>query len=254
MRRAITYPLVALGAAASTIVVASPALAHGYVSSPPSRQSLCATGAVANCGQIQFEPQSVEGPKGLKSCDGGLGQFSILNDDSRDWPAKPVAGKATFTWVMTARHRTSNWEYFIGGKKIATVDGGNAQPDAVVNHTVDLSAFPGRQKVLAVWNIGDTANAFYSCVDLNVGGGGGTVPSTPSNPPPSSEPAKPPAPPVEEKPVDEKPAKGDWAANVTYKTGDKVKFKGQTYECRQGHTSLSSWEPSIFTLALWLPL
>ena len=56
MRRAITYPLVALGAvAASTIVVASPALAHGYVSSPPSRQALCFTGKVANCGPIQFE-------------------------------------------------------------------------------------------------------------------------------------------------------------------------------------------------------
>ena len=264
MRRAITYPLVALGAAASTIVVASPALAHGYVSSPPSRQSLCATGAVADCGQIQFEPQSVEGVKGLKSCDAGISQFSVLSDESRNWPAKSVAGKVTFTWVMTARHRTSNWEYFVGGKKVATVDGGNAQPDAVVNHTVDLSAFPGRQKVLAVWNIGDTVNAFYSCVDLNVGGGGGTVPSTPSDPPPSSEPAKPPAPPAAEQPpaeekppappVAEKPAKGDWAANVSYKTGDKVTFKGQTYECRQGHTSLSSWEPSIFTLALWLPL
>ncbi|MFG1603211.1 lytic polysaccharide monooxygenase [Actinoplanes sp. NPDC049265] len=263
MRRALTYPLVALGAAASTIVVASPALAHGYVSSPPSRQALCATGAVADCGQIQFEPQSVEGGKGLKSCDGGLGQFSVLNDNGRRWPAKSVSGKVTFTWVMTARHRTSNWEYFIGGKKIATVDGGNAQPDAVVNHTVDVSAFPGRQTVLAVWNIGDTANAFYSCVDLNVGGGGGTAPSTPSSPPPATKPpaTKPPAqettkPPAQEttKPAQPPVKKGDWAANVTYKTGDKVTFKGQTYQCRQGHTSLSSWEPSIYTLALWLPL
>jgi chitin-binding protein len=27
----------------------------------------------------------------------------------------------------------------------------------------------GRQKLLAIWNIADTANAFYSCVDLQVG-------------------------------------------------------------------------------------
>src|SRR3982751_7096873 len=114
MRRAITYPLVALGAAASTVAVASPALAHGYVSSPPSRQALCASGAVANCGQIQFEPQSVEGPKGLKSCDAGIAGFSVLSDESRNWPAKAVGKTVTFTWVMTARHRTSNWEYFIG--------------------------------------------------------------------------------------------------------------------------------------------
>src|SRR4051794_3025409 len=188
MRRSIAYPLVALGALGCTLVVASPALAHGYVSAPPSRQALCASGAVADCGQIQSEPQSVEGPKGLRSCDGGVAGFSVLNDDSRNWPAKAVGSTVTFTWVMTARHRTSNWEYFIGDKKVATVDGGNAQPDAVVTHKIDLGAFPGRQKVLAVWNIGDTANAFYSCIDLNIGGSGGATPppSAPSAPAPSA--------------------------------------------------------------------
>jgi predicted carbohydrate-binding protein with CBM5 and CBM33 domain len=192
VRRAIAYPLAALGAVMSTLAVASPALAHGYVSAPPSRQALCAAGAVADCGPIQFEPQSVEGPKGLRSCDGGLSQFSVLSDESRNWPARAVGESVTFTWVMTARHRTSNWEYFIDGRKIATVDGGNQQPDAVVTHGVDLSAFPGRQTVLAVWNIGDTANAFYSCVDLNVGGGGGPAPSTPAGPPPPAVPPRPP--------------------------------------------------------------
>src|SRR3982750_4711162 len=83
MRRSIAYPLVALGAVGSTLVVASPALAHGYVSAPPSRQGLCASGAVANCGQIQFEPQSVEGPKGLRSCDGGVAGLSGLHHHSR---------------------------------------------------------------------------------------------------------------------------------------------------------------------------
>src|SRR5215218_10134579 len=105
MRRSIAYPLAALGAIGSTLVVASPALAHGYVSSPPSRQALCASGAVANCGQIQFEPQSVEGPKGLKSCDGGIAGFSVLADESRNWPAKAVGGSVDFSWVLTARHR-----------------------------------------------------------------------------------------------------------------------------------------------------
>jgi chitin-binding protein len=26
----------------------------------------------------------------------------------------------------------------------------------------------GKQKLLAIWNIADTANAFYACVDLQV--------------------------------------------------------------------------------------
>ena len=172
MRRKIAYPLVALGmTAGATLGVVSPASAHGYVSSPPSRQALCASGAVANCGQIQFEPQSVEGPKGLKSCDGGVAGFSVLADESRNWPAKAVGSTVDFSWVLTARHRTSTWEYFIGGTRVASIDDGGAQPAAVVNHKIDLSKFPGRQKVLAVWNIADTGNAFYNCIDLNVGGG-----------------------------------------------------------------------------------
>jgi predicted carbohydrate-binding protein with CBM5 and CBM33 domain len=257
MRRSIAYPLVALGALGSTLVVASPALAHGYVSAPPSRQALCASGAVADCGQIQFEPQSVEGPKGLRSCDGGVAGFSVLADESRNWPARAVGSTVTFTWVMTARHRTSNWEYFIGDKKVATVDGGNAQPDAVVTHKIDLGAFPGRQKVLAVWNIGDTANAFYSCIDLNVGG---TAPSTtaPSTTAPATTApataAPAPAPATTKAPAVPIAAGSDWAPGVAYRTGDKVAYQGKKYECRQSHSSITSWEPSIYTLALWLPL
>jgi chitin-binding protein len=261
MRRSIAYPLVVLGALGSTLVGAAPALAHGYVSAPPSRQALCAAGTVTNCGQIQFEPQSVEGPKGLRSCDGGVAGFSVLADESRNWPAKAVGKNVTFTWVMTARHRTSNWEYFIGDKKIATVDGGNAQPGAVETHTVDLSAFPGRQRVLAVWNIGDTANAFYSCIDLNVGGSGSDSGATPTSAPTTAPTAVPTTAPTTAAPTaaptTAAPPAGsgaEWAPGVTYRTGDEVSYQGKRYRCRQGHSSIRSWEPSIYTLALWLPL
>jgi chitin-binding protein len=266
MRRSIGYPLVALGALGSTLAVASPASAHGYVSAPPSRQALCASGAVPNCGPIQFEPQSVEGVKGLRSCNGGLGQFAVLADESRNWPAKAVGTNVTFTWVKTARHRTSNWEYFIGGRKVATVDGGNAQPDAVVSHKVDLSGFQGRQTVLAVWNIGDTPMAFYNCIDLNIGGssGGATPPQAPPSEapkPPAQAPAEPPAAPAPA-PSSSAPTAGSgsgsdkaaWAPGTAYRTGDEVTFNGTRYKCRQAHSSIRSWEPSIYTLALWLPL
>ncbi|MGK5679717.1 lytic polysaccharide monooxygenase [Actinoplanes sp. URMC 104] len=274
MRRKIAYPVAAFVLTAGGLAVQSPASAHGYVSSPPSRQALCASGAVADCGQIQFEPQSVEGPKGLKSCDGGVGQFSVLADESRNWPAKAVGSTVTFSWVLTARHRTSTWDYFIGNTKVASIDDGGAQPAAVVNHTIDLSRFPGRQKVLAVWNIADTANAFYNCVDLQVGGGAAPAPTTaptaaPTTPPtaspttpPVSRPTTPPvsrpttAPPAASptKPPAAPSAGGAWAAGTAYKTGDVVTFNGAKYQCRQSHTAITSWEPSIYTLALWLPL
>ncbi|OLT10895.1 cellulose-binding protein [Actinomadura sp. CNU-125] len=264
MRRFVAYPLAALAAVGSTLFVASPASAHGYISSPPSRQALCAEGSVTDCGPIQYEPQSVEGPKGLRSCDGGNEQFAVLSDESREWPAASVGSTVTFNWVITARHRTADWSYYVGDKLVASFDGNNEQPGAVVNHTVDLGAFSGRQTVLAVWNIGDTANAFYSCVDVNVGGGGGsgtTPPTSEPSPEPSEEPSTAPQPTDEPsaEPTDEPsspPASGGdaWTVGRAYKAGDVVSYEGERYRCRQPHTSIRSWEPSEFTLALWLPL
>ncbi|WP_203818504.1 lytic polysaccharide monooxygenase [Paractinoplanes ferrugineus] len=267
MRRKIAYPLVALGVTVgSSLAVVSPAFAHGYVSTPPSRQALCASGAVAGCGQIQYEPQSVEAPKGRQSCDGGVSTWSVLADEARNWPAKSVGTSVTFTWVMTARHRTADWTYYLGGAKVASVSGGNAQPDAVVSHTIDLRKFPGKHTVLAVWNIGDTVNAFYSCVDLNIGGGSSSTPapatSAPATSAPSASASSTSAPstpatsasvPPASVPGAGAPGKA-WAANASYRIGDVVTYRGKRYQCRQSHTSINSWEPSIYTLALWLPL
>ncbi|MFJ8849177.1 lytic polysaccharide monooxygenase auxiliary activity family 9 protein [Streptomyces sp. NPDC102437] len=144
------------------------ASAHGNISSPPSRQAQCAAGTVS-CGDIKYEPQSVEGPKGLSSCSGGNSRFAELDHDSKGWQVTPVGRSASFQWVLTARHATSSWQYFAGGRKIAEFNDNGAQPGATVTHQVDFGGLTGRQKVLAVWNIADTANAFYACVDVNVG-------------------------------------------------------------------------------------
>lgn len=154
-------PLVAV------VLPATAAYAHGYVSAPMSRQAQCAA-HIVQCGSIQWEPQSVEGPKGLQSCSGGNARFRELDDDSLPWQATSVGSTVTFTWTFTARHRTLDYEYYLGGRRIAVVDGHNQQPPSTVSHTVNLGGVTGRQKVLAVWNIADTANAFYACIDLQV--------------------------------------------------------------------------------------
>ncbi|MER5768631.1 lytic polysaccharide monooxygenase auxiliary activity family 9 protein [Streptomyces sp. NPDC001985] len=146
---------------------ASTASAHGYISSPPSRQAQCAANTVP-CGQIKYEPQSVEGPKGLRSCSGGNGRFSELDNDSKGWTVTPVSRSTTFNWRLTARHATSTWQYYVGGQKVAEFNDGGAQPGSTVSHQVNLGSASGKQKVLAVWNIADTANAFYACVDVNI--------------------------------------------------------------------------------------
>lgn len=169
---ALVAPLLAISLPAGS------ASAHGWVTSPNSRQDQCAAGVV-QCGQIKYEPQSVEGPKGLKSCSGGNAQFAELDDDNKGWRVTPVSSTYTFTWHHTARHATSNWQYFIGNTKIGEFSGNNAQPAPDVSHQVNFGNFTGKQKVLAVWNVADTGNAFYSCIDVNIGGtdgGGGTDP------------------------------------------------------------------------------
>lgn len=167
-RKVVAGSIGALLAPFLVVLASGTAGAHGYVSYPPSRQAQCANGTVGDCGQVQWEPHSVEGPKGLTSCSGGNARFAELDDDGRPWVATPVGNSVTFTWTFTAQHRTSNYEYWIGGQKIADIDGGNAQPPETVDHQVDLGGFTGRQKVLAIWNIADTANAFYACIDLQI--------------------------------------------------------------------------------------
>jgi chitin-binding protein len=250
MRRKIGIPLMALVAmtvsfTAVSLMVASPASAHGYVSSPPSRQAMCAQGRVANCGDIVYEPQSVEGPKGLRSCSGGNSRFAQLDDPNKGWPATSVGNTVAFNWVLTARHATSTWEYFIGGTRIAVFDDGGRQPPANVSHSVNLGGRTGRQLVLAVWNIADTTNAFYSCVDLQIGGGGGGGGPTPT--PTATPPGTPRPTPT---PTTAPPASGTWAAGTAYKVGDRVTYGGATYQCRQAHTAQTGWEPPN-TPALW---
>ncbi|QYN22222.1 lytic polysaccharide monooxygenase auxiliary activity family 9 protein [Amycolatopsis sp. DSM 110486] len=157
-------------AIAPVIVLVGPvgtASAHGYVNAPASRQAQCAQNIVS-CGDIKWEPQSVEGPKGQRTCNGGVARFAELNDNSKPWRATATGGTVTFNWTFTARHKTSTYEYYIGNTRIASFSGNNQVPPATVSHSVDLGNRTGRQTVLAIWNIADTANAFYSCVDLQV--------------------------------------------------------------------------------------
>lgn len=220
-------------AAVPAIIFITPvgsASAHGYVSSPPSRAAQCATGTVQNCGAPQWEPQSAEGPKGLMNCNGSRGDFAVLNDDNRGWKVTGTGTSLSIGWTFTARHKTRDYEYYINGNRVGYVNGNNAAPVDPVRHTVNLSGYSGRQKIFAIWNIADTGAAFYSCIDVNIGGDS-TQPPTTTNPPTTTPPTTQP------------PAGGTWAANTAYATGATVTYGGATYKCRQGHTSLTGWEP-----------
>jgi predicted carbohydrate-binding protein with CBM5 and CBM33 domain len=249
MRRRILLPALTVAAVTVSLFVAvAPASAHGYISSPPSRQANCASGAVAGCGDIVYEPQSVEAPKGSTLCNGGGSRFAVLNDTTKNWPATTVGTTVTFNWVITARHSTATWEYFIGSTLLASFNDGGAQPGATKSHTVSMGAFRGRQTVLARWNIADTANAFYSCVDLNIGGTGSTPP--PTTPPPTTAPPTS-APPTTTPPTTTPPTGSTtWTPGTAYAVGAVVTYGGISYRCRQAHTAIAGWEPPNVP-ALW---
>lgn len=86
MRKKISAAIIGLGIAGVSLLGTGSAGSHGYTDSPTSRQEFCANGTVQDCGDIQWEPQSVEGPKGFPShgpsdgtiCAGGNSRFAQL--------------------------------------------------------------------------------------------------------------------------------------------------------------------------------
>lgn len=186
--------VVALGVAGASILATGSAGSHGYTDAPISRQKLCANGTVTNCGSIQWEPQSVEGPKGFPArgpadgtiCSGGNSRFAQLDDPrGGTWPATRLAGgqSYTFRWQFTAPHRTTDFRYYItrngwnptrpltradlDPQPFLTVPYHGQQPPYTFTHQGTIpSGKSGRHLILAVWTIHDTANAFYACSDV----------------------------------------------------------------------------------------
>jgi predicted carbohydrate-binding protein with CBM5 and CBM33 domain len=178
-----------------SLIGVSPAYAHGYTNSPVSRAYHCNLGHVSDCGPIQYEPQSVEGPKGFPGagpsdgliCAGGNSGFSQLDDPrGGSWPVTGVSPGQSFTfqWHLTAMHSTTSFEYFItkdGYDPSQPLSRSNlestpfltvpfsGQPPSDVSHSGTLPNKSGHHVILAVWTIADTANAFYQCSDVDFG-------------------------------------------------------------------------------------
>jgi len=171
---------------------------HGYVTYPHSRAYLCSLGHNKNCGPVQHEPQSVEGPKGFpaggppdgKIASAGRPQFSALDQPGPErWLRnnfKPNQ-EVPFVWRITAAHATENWRVFITKKNWDTdkplarsqfdlskpicekkVDGSVSGNVETLKGCKIPSGYQGYHVLLAIWDIADTGNAFYQVVDANI--------------------------------------------------------------------------------------
>lgn len=193
--RKVSMAGVAIGALALTFTTSVPlAHGHGWTNAPISRAKFCQAGTATNCGQIQWEPQSVEGPKGFpnggpadgKICSAGLGQFAELdNQRNGTWPTNRLTSGASFTfkWHFTAAHSTTDFRYYVtknGWNQTApltrsaleltpflTVPYSGRPPYDLAHNGTLPSGKTGRHMIVAVWTIADTANAFYQCSDVN---------------------------------------------------------------------------------------
>lgn len=122
-------------ALATLRLAVTPASAHGYVSEPPSRQALCRMGQVPDCGEVEYEPHSVEAPQSSFSCNGDGARFPELNDEAlwqnHFFTVPPGIESLPFTWTLTAPHRTATWEYIVitqGNAVLTSINDFNATP------------------------------------------------------------------------------------------------------------------------------
>ncbi|QUG84184.1 lytic polysaccharide monooxygenase [Bacillus nitratireducens] len=170
--------------------------AHGFVEKPSSRAVLCSQNYGAlnlNCGNVMYEPQSLEAPKGFPdggpidgkiASAGGLFGGTLDQQTSNRWFKNIINGGAnTFTWKYTAAHSTSKWHYYITKKgwdsnkpltraelePIGTVNHDGSAASNNLTHTINVPTDRnGYHVILAVWDIADTSNAFYNVIDVNL--------------------------------------------------------------------------------------
>ncbi|MEU3513193.1 lytic polysaccharide monooxygenase [Streptomyces longwoodensis] len=196
-RTKLSAAAVGLAATGALVLSSGGASGHGYTDLPISRQKLCQNGTVSNCGDIQWEPQSVEGPKGFPAagpadgqlCSGGNSRFSQLSSPRTPsggaWPTTRVTGgqSYTFRWQFTAMHATTDFKYYVTRQgwnqdhnlsrsdlnltPFLTVPYGGQRPPSTLSHSGTLpSGLSGHHVILAVWTVADTGNAFYACSDV----------------------------------------------------------------------------------------
>ncbi|WP_444900315.1 lytic polysaccharide monooxygenase [Microbulbifer sp. VAAC004] len=186
--------------------ISSNVLGHGYVEAADggvasARGTLCKypldSGELnINCGAVQWEPQSVEGNEGFPEsgpADGqiasaGNSSWSELNEQSSDrWVKNYISsGWQTFKWHFTANHVSRDWKYYITKENwnpnvpltrdqfdlnpFCEVDGNYEQPPTNMTHECQVPDREGYHVILAVWDVGDTVNAFYNVIDVEFDG------------------------------------------------------------------------------------
>ena len=174
--------------------VTNQASAHGYIAKPESRGYLCRLRENTQCGNVVYEPQSLEGvdrfpqsgPVDGHIASAGLRAFGALDDQSINrWTKRHIkTGPNEFSWRFTAAHSSRDWRYFITKTSwdpnspltrdqfeavpFCEYQGFNRQPPKTLTHLCNVPERTGYHIVLGVWDVADTPMSFYNVVDLMI--------------------------------------------------------------------------------------
>jgi chitin-binding protein len=197
---------------AVSMLRATPAYAHGYVETPQSRVIRYRQNSEM-IGSAAWEPQSMEALKGFPQAGPPDGRLASANcargcpqldqQTSSMWAKTNIyGGRNTITWYYTAPHVTTKWEYWITRSgwnqnapltrasfdtlPFATIQGNNQRPcsgSCRASHDINIPTDrSGYHIIYAVWTVGDTVNAFYNVIDINLINEGTTTPPPPVGP------------------------------------------------------------------------
>ncbi|MEV5734287.1 lytic polysaccharide monooxygenase [Streptomyces sp. NPDC052292] len=206
-RKAAAVTVAALGL---TALAAVPASAHGSMGDPVSRvaqcyaegpesprSAACRAAVAAGGAQALYDWNGIRIgdaagrhreliPDG-RLCSAGNEEFKGLDLARSDWPATSVhSGVRTFRYRVTAPHRGTFTVYatkpgYDPAKPLAWSGLDLEHPVATVTDPVASGGFytftgtlperTGRQLLYAVWQRSDSPEAFYSCSDVDFGGG-----------------------------------------------------------------------------------
>ncbi|KIE27021.1 chitin-binding protein [Streptomyces sp. MUSC 125] len=212
-----------------TVLAAAPAAAHGSMGDPVSRvvqcyaegpespaSAACRAAVAAGGTQALYDWNGIRiGDAGGRHrhlipdgrlCSAGNEEFKGLDLARADWPATSVhSGRYTFKYRVTASHKGTFHVYltkpgYDPTKPLAWSDLDLEHPVATATDPVGSGGFytfpgtlpgrSGRQLLYAVWQRSDSPEAFYSCSDVDFGGGRGlrtpTTAPAPAVPAPST--------------------------------------------------------------------
>ncbi|EKI7427475.1 lytic polysaccharide monooxygenase [Enterococcus faecalis] len=204
--------IIAVGATMISVFAlgdAQQSYAHGYVDSPVSRvKNAEANGFGWGPGQDSSQPEIITTPQGIEAPtklldtgqlngrlpSAGLASYSKLDEQTATrWVKSNITtGENNFKWVMTAKHKTNRFRYYMtkpGWNPNAPLTMDEMELIGIVGQPIGQDLPPGQgfmvndtethrinipadrkgyHVIYAVWDINDTINSFYQAIDVNV--------------------------------------------------------------------------------------